>query len=355
MSLMPKELKKDDTSLSTALLFIVCGVIVLSSGVMADEIESTNYKIRGDDLSGGSGTGISTNYGMVGDVNPFSDLSDSTSFRQEMGYNPRIQANTPYPPTLQNSESYYDRLLIIIDTSDNPTDTLFAVSISFDNFANFQFVQSDGTVGDALGIEDYRNYVSWGGGSGSFILGLNQNTAYKVRAKALQGDFTETGYSSDSNEVSTTVPFINAAVLTSGLSFGTLNANSVSKTSAATVSVNTNAYSGYQVYVNDQGNGSSPGLYNGVSNLIPSIDQTLVSGFEGYGAQASSITATIDAKYDVSGNNVGGLTIGTSALFSNTSAVTDENADILFKATMAPSTTAGVYTDVIYYTVTPNL
>jgi len=350
-----KKIRSVFTTLIVVAFLPFVSIVFLNALVLADEIESTNYKIRGDDLSGVSGTGTSTNYGMTGDVNPFSDLSDSTSFRQESGYNPRLQANTPYPPTLQNFESYYDRLLIMIDTADNPTDTLFAVAISYDDFASFQYVQSDGTVGGVLGMEDYRNYVSWGGVSGSFILGLNQNTAYKVRAKALQGDFTETGYSSDSNEVSTTVPFINMSVSTSGLSFGTLNANSVSKTSAATVSVNTNSYSGYQVYVNDQGNGASPGLYNGVSNLIPSIDQTLTSGFEGYGAQASSISATVDVKYDVSGNNVGGLTIGTSALFSNTTAVTDENADVLFKATMAPSTTAGMYSDVIYYTVTPNL
>jgi len=171
----------------------------------------------------------------------------------------------------------------------------------------------------------------------------------------LQGDFTETGYSSDSNEVSTTVPFINMSISTSGLSLGTLNANSISKTTSATVSVNTNAYSGYQVYVNDQGNGSSGGLYNGTGSLINSIDQTLISGFEGYGAQASSITATIAAKYDVSGNNIGGLDVSTNALFSNTTAVSGENADILFKATMAPSTIAGEYTDLIYYTVTTNL
>jgi hypothetical protein len=291
---------------------------------------------------------------MIGDVNPFSDFADSTSFRQEVGYSPRIRANTPYSPTLSNSQEYYDRLLITIDDSNNPTDTLFAVAISDDDFATFQYVQSDGTVGDTLGTEDYRNYVSWGGGSGSFILGLDQSTAYKVRAKALNGDFTETGYSSDSNEVSTTVPYINLSVSLSGLTLGVLNANSVSKTTDATVTVNTNAYSGYQVYINDQGDGASGGLYNGI-NLIESNDQTLISGFEGYGAQASSLTANVAAKYDVTGNNVGGLDTGTNGLFSNITAVSDETTDILFKATMAPDTLAGQYTDIVYYTVTPNL
>ncbi len=322
---------------------------------LADEIKSTNFTIEGDNLSAGSGTGTSANYGMSGDVNPFSDLSGSSSFKQKLGYNPRLQANTPQPPTLENSQEYYDRLLIKLDSSNNPTDTLFAVAISHDDFVTYEYVQSDGTVGAALGVEDYRNYVSWGGGSGSFILGLQQSTAYKVRAKALHGDFTETGYSNDSNEVSTTVPYVSMFISKPGLTLGTLNANSISTTTATAVTVNTNAYTGYQVYVNDSGNGVSGGLYNGSSNLIESNDQSLVAGFEGYGAQASSGSATVDAKYDVSGNNVGGLAVNNNGLSYNTVAAIGESTNVLFKATMAPSTIAGTYTDVVYFTVTPNL
>jgi len=352
---MPNDLKKLSLLLVPACAWVVLNLVANSNWVAADEIESPNFVIRGDNLSAGAGTGSSSSYSLTGDVNPFSDLSSSTSFRQALGYNPRLQSFTPYPAALQNGNDYYDRLRITIDPSGNPDDTIFAVAISGDNFTTYQYVQSDGTVGGTLGTEDYRNYVSWGGGSGSFILGLNQNSSYKVRVKALQGDFTETGYSSDSNEASTTVPYVSMSVSTSELSFGTLNTNSISKTTSASVSVNTNAYSGYQVYINDIGDGLSGGLYNGVGGLIDSNDQTLVSGFEGYGAQASSLTASVDAKYGVGGDNVGGLTISHSGLFSNTTAVLSESTDVLFKATMAPTTTAGVYTDIIYFTVTPNL
>ncbi len=229
------------------------------------------------------------------------------------------------------------------------------MAISYDDFSTQQYVQSDGTVGDTLGTEDYRTYVSWGGGSGSFILGLNQSTAYKVRAKALNGDFTETGYSSDSNEVSTTVPYVSMEVSQSALPLGTLNVNSVSQSSSTTVRINTNAYSGYQVYVSDQGDGIQGGLYNGVSSTIASGDGTLISGTEGYGAQASSGTATIDGKYDVSGNEVGGLDISSNALSSNLTAVSDEDTLVLFKVAISGSTIAGEYNDIVYFTVTPNL
>lgn len=334
---------------------ILFPLYIVGHKTMADEITSPSFKIRGDNLSGGSGTATSNSYGLSADLNPFSDLSDSTSFRQELGYNPRLQANTPYPATLANSENYYDRLLITLDESNNPSDTLFAVIISDDDFVTFKYVQSDGTIGDTLGTEDYRTYVSWGGGSGSFILGLNQNTTYKVRTKALNGDFTETGYSSDSNEETTTVPYVNLALSTSAVALGVLNVNSISQTSSVTVRVNTNAYTGYQVYINDSGNGSLGGLYNGAGHTIISADMTLTPGVEGYGAQANSATASVDAKYDTTSNQVGGLELSTNALSSNTLAVSDEDTSVLFKATMAPNTVAGQYADVVYYTLTPNL
>ena len=357
MIIMSKKIsKKHPTFISTIIVYaIVVSAILVFRNAHADEIDSTNFTIRGDTVSSGSSTGTTSNYGLIGDINPFSDLSASNSFKQEVGYSPRIQANTPYAATLQNDQEYYDRLLIIIDESDNPSDTVFAVAISDDNFQTQEYIQNDGTVSAVLGTEDYRTYVSWGEGTGSFILVLNQNTDYKVRVKALNGDFTETGYSPDSNEVSTTVPYVNMGVTVSALSFGVMNINSVSQTSTTAVVVNSNAYTGYQVYVSDKGDDANGGLYNGVSSLIESNDGTLISGFEGYGVQASSLTADIDASFDVSGDNIGGLDISSTGLFSNTAAVIGESTNVLFKATMSPNTVAGNYTDIVYFTVTPNL
>ena len=323
--------------------------------VFGEELNSSNFTIRGDSLTAGSGSGDSSSFGLTADVNPFSDLGTSTSFQQRVGYNPRIVANTPIAPTLANDFQYYDRLLVTLNQSGNLSDTLFAVIISSDDFVNFEYVQSDGTVGPVLGTEDYRTYTSWGGGSGSFILGLGQNRDYKVRAKALNGDFTETGYSSDSNEVSTTVPYVNIAVSDSGLTLGVLNINSISTTTTSTITVNTNGYTGYQVYVSDTGNGASGGLYDGIGTLIASSDTTLTPGTAGYGAQANSLSATVDAKYDVSGNQVGALEVGTNGLFSNSVAVTDEDTTVTFKATISATTIAGEYSDIVYFTVTPNL
>jgi len=352
MVTMSKELRKTYPILVSTIIVITFLFLV---NVHADEMDSTNFTIRGDTVSSGSSTGTTANYGLIGDINPFSDLSDSTNFRQKMGYSPRIQANTPYAATLQNGQEYYDRLLIIVDEADNPSDTVFAVAISDDNFQTQQYVQDDGTVSSILGTEDYRTYVSWGEGTGSFILGLNQNTDYKVRVKALNGDFTETEYSPDSNEVSTVVPYVNMAITKNALSFGTMNINSVSQTSTTSVVVGSNAYTGYQVYVSDKGDDADGGLYNGVNSLIESNDATLIKGFEGYGAQASSLSATIDPTFDLSGNNVGGMDVSSTGLFSNTTGVSGETVNVQFKATMSPNTTAGNYEDIVYFTITPNL
>lgn len=328
---------------------------ILTSVVSAEEIESTNFIIKGDSVSAGSGTGNSSNFGITADINPFSDLSTSANFRQETGYNPRIQANTPYPPTLENSESYYDKLLLKVDDSGNPADTLFAVIISDNNFSTFKYVQNDGTVGDTLEMEDYLTYDSWGGVDGSYILNLKQNTTYKARIKALNGDFTETGYSSDSNESTTTVPYVNMTVSESSITLGTLNINLISQTTSVSIRVNTNAYTGYQAYVSDQGNGVTGGLYNGGSGLITSADMTLTAGVAGYGAQANSATANVDSKYAVVGNQVGALELSSNPLSSNNVAALDEDTTIWFKATMSPTTLAGNYADIVYFTITPNL
>lgn len=335
-------------------ILIVLLTLIKSLATYADEISSTNFVIKGDTVSSGGGDGTAPTFHVVSDINPFSDLADSPSFRQELGYSPRFQANTPNAPELENSENYYDRLLVTLNTASNPTDTLYAVIISDDNFATYQYVQNDGTVGAVLGTEDYRDYDSWGNSSGSFILGLKQNTTYMVRSKALHGNFTETGYSPNSVEATTTVPFVRMTISDLGLTLGTLTASSINQTTSLTVTVYTNSYTGYQTYVSDEGNGAVGGLYNG-SDTIQSADMTLSAGVEGYGAQANSATATVDTKYDVLGNQVGGLELSLNPLSSNTVAVNGEVSTILFKAAIAGATTSGNYVDYVYFTVSPTL
>lgn len=353
--MLSNALSKISIKVLVACLILFCSIYYFGSFVFAQEETSPNFIIRGDSLSAGSSGGSSSNFDLTGDINPFSDLADSSSFRQELGYNPRIQAFTPYAPLLENSTStYYDRLKLTVNPSGNPSDTLFAIAISDDDFATYLYVQNDNSVGSVLGSEDYQTYDDWGNSSGFEVLQLESNRTYKARVKALSGDFTETGWGPESAEASTEVPYITLDISNAEVYFGTLSANSVSQTSGIDVTIDTNATSGYQTYINGTGNAVSGGLYNG-SNLITSATTVLSAGTEGYGAQASSGTATIAGKYGVSGNNVGSVDLSVSPLSSSASEVLSEVTNVLFKVAISGTTAAGEYADTVYFTVSPSI
>lgn len=319
------------------------------------EISSSNFKIQGENLSSGGPSGTSATYGLSGDINPFSSLDSSSSYAQQLGYNPRLQAITPEAPTLSNPSNYYQKLHLTINPDNNPSDTLFAIAISNDGFSTYYYVQDDNSIGPTLGTEDYQTYTNWGGASGFNILSLDSNTEYVVKVKALRGDFTETGYSPESNTVATSVPYITLSLSATTAHLSVLSTNSVSETSDITLTASTNADSGYQTYINGTGNGSSGGLFNGTASLIGTSDTTLIAGIEGYGGQASSSTASIAAKYNVIGNTVGAIELTQQNLSSNTTPVSSETTDVRFKATVSGTTIAGEYSDIVYFTIAPNL
>ncbi len=334
----------------TVSIFILLG----AKSIHAD-LDSNSFKIKGDTFSAGSSGGTSTSYKISGDVNPFSDLANSASFRQERGYNPLLQAFTPEAPTFTNPSLYYSKLRLTLNPSNNPSDTLFAIAVSSDDFVTTKYVQSDNSLSSTLGIEDYQTYSAWGGGSGLLVLGLDPSTTYKAQVKALHGDFTETGYGPASAGVATSVPFITLSTPAGNASLATLNVSSVNSTTDVALTINTNGDNGYQSYIRGTGNGSNPGLAHANGTLIPSSDTTLIAGIAGYGAQASSATASIAAKYNVIGDTVGAVELTAQQLSSRNQPVTDEVTNVRFKSTISNTTTAGTYTDTVYFTISSNL
>ncbi len=333
-----------------ALIFVFAPVTTFG-----EDLSSSSFRIEGDGVSSGSLTGDSTSFGMTGEQNPFTDVnSTSTSYKSSLGYNPVIQANTPDAPTLENPSSYYDRLKLTIDPSNNPSDTLFAIKIV--QGSNVYYVQNDNTISPTLGMEDYKTYASWGGASGFLVTGLSPNTEYKAQAKALNGDFTETGFGPESAEVFTSVPFINLALSDTAANIGTLSVASIETSSDLTATVSTNATGGYTMRIRGTGDTTNDGLYNSsAGTLIDSVGATLSAGTEGYGFQASSTTASVDAKYDLTGNAVGELATTNQTLSTNSGPVTSEETVGRFKATISGSTTAGSYSDTVYFSVTASI
>lgn len=140
---------------------------------------------------------------------------------------------------------------------------------------------------------------------------------------------------------------------TNATDFTTLNASNVLTSSpVTTMNIASNAAGGYTINVQDQGDGTSPGLYSASSGkVIASSTKTLSAGTEGYGIQCA-VTGTGNAvsPYNVTGNNVGGLSCTTaSPMASSTGPVDNDALTVTYKAAISNSTPAGSYVDTITY------
>lgn len=158
-------------------------------------------------------------------------------------------------------------------------------------------------------------------------------------------------------------PSITFTISATSSDFGELPVGSVD-TSSPNISlvVGTNAVNGYTITVQDSGDTSNPGLYNSIASyLIGSANatydntDTLVGGVEGYGIQASSGDATIAARYDQTGDDVGGLELTATALASYATNMTaNHTIVIVHKAAISTFTAAGSYSDTLTYVATGN-
>lgn len=308
---------------------------------------STNYKLKDFGFgTGGTGNSSSDNYSLeaiTGEVSD--DQSASASYKVGPGLIFLGQANVPIAPTFDNQANYYNKLRLIINVSGNPSDTKFVAAISDDNFATTNYVQSDNTVGTTLGIEDYRAYSDWGGVSGEYIIGLSPNTEYKVKVKAMQGSFSETGYgpTATAETINPTLAFgITTDTQSSppfSIDFGNMNPGTVNSSSPhqVNISLTTNGENGGRVYVS----GTNAGLYSTIANhTIDAVSDNLAGIAEGFGAQGiAGGTLTVAAPYDQIGTDTVGIVDQTiRSIFYTTGPIAGGSRSFLLKA--KPSATA---------------
>jgi hypothetical protein len=152
-------------------------------------------------------------------------------------------------------------------------------------------------------------------------------------------------------------PSITFSVSANASEFGSLSTGSITtSTPNITLTIATNAGSGYSITVKDLGSGAAGGLYNTAqSALIASASATLSAGTEGYGIQGASATATIAAPYNGSSNTVGALQITPQTLATYTTNTTaNHTVTVTHKAAVSGSTKAGYYYDTITYIGTAN-
>lgn len=291
---------------------------------------STNYQLKSFEFGGGS-TGNSSNYGTESTVGEIAGKQTSANYSAHSGLIFVQQANVPAAPTFVNSSNWYNKLKLTIATSNNPSDTKYAVAISTDNFSTTNYVQSDNTIGAALGLEDFQTYTSWGGASGFFVIGLARNTTYYVKVKARQGQYTESPWgpvaSATTSDVSLNIDLdvSSSNSETAGpysVSLGSLSAGNVTTaTNKVWIDLDTNAEAGGFVYIYD----TNAGLRSSHTNYtISSASTDLTGATEGYGIRIDSTTVTQSsggpftaiAPYNGSNENVGLVNSTIRELFS---------------------------------------
>lgn len=316
---------------------------------------SGNYQLHNYDYgSGGTSNSTSTNHslnaitGQTGTSN-----SSSTNFTAKPGNNNVQQAHVPPAPTFTNPGNYYNKLSFIINPGANPSDTLFSIAISTDNFATTQYIQNDNTIGAVRGIEDYQSYAAWGGGSGQLATGLAPNTTYYIKVNAFQGRFTETQYGPTASAATSppTITFdIDVAAADSDtnppfvMSLGNLLPSTVTTaTSRIWIDIDTNANSGAKVYIAS----SNAGIRSNAQNFtLASATANLAAALTGYGAQGASVTQSaggplaISSPFNVAAQNVGVIGTVTREIFSSSSPITAGRGSLYLMAKVAPTTPA---------------
>lgn len=317
---------------------------------------STTYRLEGYGFGGGGEENMtSTNYAadaITGEVSE--DQFSGAGYNLGAGLAFEIMANVPPAPTFTNPSNYYNKLQLVLDTGNNPTDTKFAIAISTDNFTTTNYVQSDNTVGATLGIEDYQTYAAWGGAIGFDVIGLAANTTYKVKVKSFQGKFSESGYGpiAIATTVSPQLSFDIDIGTTSGvnndppysIAFGDLPAGSVvGSTNKVWVDFETNGTTGGRVYVSS----TNAGLYSSTVNYtISAVTGDLSSLQSGFGAQGSTATQSsggplsIVSPYNVSSDNVGITNTTIREIFSSSNPIVGGRGSFLLKAKSANTTPA---------------
>ena len=325
---------------------------------------STNYQLKDFGFgAGGQSNMTSTDYAIEGIAGEISrEALTGTNYNAWPGLLFTNQANVPTAPTFTNPSSYYNKLLIVVNQSSNPSDTKYAIAISTDAFvSDTKYVQSDATVGATLGSEDYQTYTAWGGASGTLILGLVPGITYTVKVKALQGKFTETGYgpTATAATINPTLTFdidVSASDTDTNppfaIDFGSLPATTVTDSPQKIwVDLTTNGASGGRVYVYATNTGL---LSASKSYTITAVTGNLTSLSEGFGAQGSTATQSsggplsIATLYNVASNNVGITDTTIREIFTTNNPITSGRGSFLLKAKSSAVTPASAdYTETL--------
>lgn len=330
----------------------------------------TNYKLQSYGVgSGGVANSTSSAYAMEGISGEVSGTRmSSASYGLGSGMIPTQQANVPAAPTLTNPADYYNKLRLTIDNGNNPSDAKFAIAISTDNFVTTRYVQSDNTVGNALGMEDYQTYATWGGASGFLVVGLTASTTYSAKVRAMHGKFTESGYGAvgSAATVNPSLTFdldVSASDIETSPPYNTaftdlLPGTVVSSPSKIWTDFATNGDFGGNIYVYSV----NAGLKSvAVSYTIAALTGDLGALSQGFGLQSASATQgaggplAASSPYDGTSNTVGVTDTTIRKIYSAPAPITAGRTSMQLKAKAASLTPASSdYAEIVTVVAAPS-
>ncbi len=339
-------------------LFLVPCFLFLSQFVFAGP-QSTTYELKEYGFgSGGTEGASSTTYSIFGIAGESdADSLDSTTYTTKNGLTFTLQANVPSAPTFTNPGTNYDRLKYVINNGGNPSDSQFLIAISKDNFVTTNYIQADNTVGTS---KVWQTYTQWGSASGAYVTGLSENTTYKIKVKARQGNFTESAYSPVSS-VATSVPSLTFGIDSASVTFSSLSpSNSFTDSTKSTIlTTSTNAFNGYIIYGRDTAAltfGSNTIANYSSPNSAPTT--WTGTGF-GYTTNDNNLSGGTADRFTNGGPKHAGF--GTTSpgdpVADHTATiltpVSSEQFTITYRVTAADITKPGSYTTTVLYVVVP--
>jgi hypothetical protein len=351
-------------SIITLILFLTSHFSPLTSNVLAAYPASSNYQIQEYSFgAGGTKNSTSSNYGLSGVAGAVEfGRPSSANYQMGSGLTFMMQANVPGAPSFTNPSDNYDRLRFILNTSNNPTDTTYAIAISSDNFvADTRYIKSDNTIGTTLTVADFQSYAAWGGASGEFVTSLSQNTTYTIKVKARQGDFTESEFGPTAQALTST-PSLTFSVDSNNVTFNNLNSGNAytDSTKASALTTSTNAYNGYVINARSTGP-LSDGSTQITDYLSPNSSPTAWAGNGfGYTTNDNDLTGGTADRFTNGGAKYAGFTTDAPGdpvadhAGPVTTAIVSEQFNISYRVTVPSTQKAAQYSTTVLYIVVPS-
>ena len=342
--------------------------LILYTGIAeAGMPSSTNYQLQNYSFgAGGTTNSTSANYGLnaiAGEVEY--GQSGSTNYQAGTGLTYMMMASVPGAPILSTPANNYDRILFVINPGSNPSDVTYALEISTTNdfSSNDNYIQQDGTVGSTLTSSDFQTYSNWGGASGTFVTGLTSGKTYYIRAKASQGDFTESAWGPAAS-ATTSFASLTFTINHPSIAFDDLNVSNAYTDSSQsdTFTTSTNAYNGYIIYGRVTQPLTTPNGNTIANYASPNSTPTSWSGTGfGYTTNDTNLTGSGSTNrfsngtlYAGFGTNGPGDPVANDAGPVMNSPITNEQYTVSYRVTANNTTPAGTYTNTIIYTIVPS-